>query len=183
MALLAEVLVEEWLNRQGFFTIRGLKLGVHEMDLLAIRPKGDGSIECRHVEVQASVNPISYMTRLTKADQVALKRSATSSGARTPEQIQRGVEEWVQKKFGRPTKTSMLRQLAPGPWSRELVIHRLKHPEELDMLIEAGIMIHRLSDILREMRQVKGKVSRASGSDFMDLLFFEDGSDSLDRAP
>jgi len=25
MALLAEELVEEWLNRQGFFTIRGLR--------------------------------------------------------------------------------------------------------------------------------------------------------------
>jgi hypothetical protein len=36
MALLAEELVEEWLNRTGYFTIRGLKLGVHEVDLLAV---------------------------------------------------------------------------------------------------------------------------------------------------
>ena len=33
MALLAEEIVEEWLNRQGYFTIRGVKVGVHEMDL------------------------------------------------------------------------------------------------------------------------------------------------------
>ena len=33
MALLAEELVEEWLNRQGYFTIRGIKFGVHEIDL------------------------------------------------------------------------------------------------------------------------------------------------------
>lgn len=32
MALLAEELVQEWLNRAGFFTIRGVRLGVHEMD-------------------------------------------------------------------------------------------------------------------------------------------------------
>jgi len=37
MALLAESLVDEWLNRQGFFTIRGVKHGVGEIDLLAIR--------------------------------------------------------------------------------------------------------------------------------------------------
>jgi hypothetical protein len=37
MALLAESLVEEWLNRKGFFTIRGIKHGVAEMDLFAIR--------------------------------------------------------------------------------------------------------------------------------------------------
>ena len=36
MALLAEEIVEEWLNRNGFFTIRGIKVGVYEIDLLAI---------------------------------------------------------------------------------------------------------------------------------------------------
>ena len=55
MALLAEELVEEWLNRQGYFTIRGAKVGVGEMDLLAVKPT-DGGVECRHVEVQASTN-------------------------------------------------------------------------------------------------------------------------------
>jgi hypothetical protein len=50
MALLAEELVEEWLNRQGYFTIRGIKLGVHEIDLLAIRSHGS-ELECRQLEV------------------------------------------------------------------------------------------------------------------------------------
>lgn len=36
MALLAEEIVEEWLNRQGYFTIRGIKMGVQEIDLLAV---------------------------------------------------------------------------------------------------------------------------------------------------
>jgi Holliday junction resolvase-like predicted endonuclease len=52
MALLAESLVEEWLNRDGYFTIRGLKHGVGEMDLLAIRPEPEGKIVGMHVEVQ-----------------------------------------------------------------------------------------------------------------------------------
>jgi len=38
MAAFAESLVDEWLNRQGFFTVRGLKYGVDEMDLLGVRP-------------------------------------------------------------------------------------------------------------------------------------------------
>jgi len=38
MALLAESLVEEWLNRDGYFTIRGVKRGVGELDLLAVCP-------------------------------------------------------------------------------------------------------------------------------------------------
>ena len=53
MALLAEEIVEEWLNRQGYFTIRGVKVGVHEIDLLAVKWQKDGKAECRHIEVQA----------------------------------------------------------------------------------------------------------------------------------
>ena len=41
MALLAESLVEEWLNRKRFFTVRGVKLGVSEMDILAIKDRRD----------------------------------------------------------------------------------------------------------------------------------------------
>ena len=40
MAALAESLVDEWLNRQGFFTVRGLKHGVDEIDLLGVRQSG-----------------------------------------------------------------------------------------------------------------------------------------------
>lgn len=62
MALLAEELVEEWLNRQGYFTIRGIKTGVHEIDILAVRHVS-GRLECRHLAVQASMRLVSYITR------------------------------------------------------------------------------------------------------------------------
>ncbi|MDA3926002.1 MAG: hypothetical protein PF904_14995 [Kiritimatiellae bacterium] len=58
MALLAEEVVEEWLNRQGYFTIRGIRLGVHEIDLLAFKPGLKGKHICRHIEVSVSTNPI-----------------------------------------------------------------------------------------------------------------------------
>lgn len=61
MALLGEEVVEEWLNRRGYFTIRGIKLGVHEIDILAFRPKANGNHESRHIEVQISTNPIAYL--------------------------------------------------------------------------------------------------------------------------
>ncbi|QYK54339.1 MAG: hypothetical protein KF824_05425 [Fimbriimonadaceae bacterium] len=54
--------------------IRGVRLGVHEMDLLAMRPTPTG-LECHHVEVQASVNPVSYLFRLTKEGQEARGRT------------------------------------------------------------------------------------------------------------
>ena len=45
MALLAEELVEEWLNRQRFLAIRGLEFGGDETDLLTIRPRPAGELE------------------------------------------------------------------------------------------------------------------------------------------
>jgi hypothetical protein len=63
MALLAESVVDEWLNRQGFFTIRGVKQGVSEMDILAVRPESSGIIGW-HVEVQVSFRPSATSLRL-----------------------------------------------------------------------------------------------------------------------
>lgn len=68
MALLAEQLVDEWLNRNGFFTLRGIKSGVHEIDLLGIR-MSKGVLEGWHVEVQISFRPVSYIGRLSKDEQ------------------------------------------------------------------------------------------------------------------
>ncbi|MBX3112326.1 MAG: hypothetical protein KF857_09990 [Fimbriimonadaceae bacterium] len=171
MALLAEELVQEWLNRSGFFTIRGVKLGVHEMNLLAVRPTANG-LECRHVEVQASVNPVSYLFRLTKEDQKATGRAATSSGTRTPDQLERGANEWIAKKFDHPQKRSMLARLAPGcTWSRELVVHRMKYPEELMLLANRGIVVHQLESVLRDLAEPESLIARASGGDFLDLVF------------
>ena len=67
MALLGEEVVEEWLNRNGYFTIRGIKVGVDEIDILAIRPLPDGGHECRHIEVTVAINPISYVTKVPAA--------------------------------------------------------------------------------------------------------------------
>ena len=86
MALLAEEIVEEWLNRQGYFTIRGIKIGVHEIDLLALRITKQGE-ECRHFEVQASVNPVSYFSPLPKSIQKSTGRSPASTKERSAEEL------------------------------------------------------------------------------------------------
>lgn len=74
MALLAEEIVEEWLNRKGYFTIRGIKIGVNELDILAIKPISGQKTECRHIEVQCSMRPVSNISQLPKAVQKATGR-------------------------------------------------------------------------------------------------------------
>ena len=118
MALLAESLVEEWLNRNRFFTIRGIKHGLAEIDLLAIRHEADTSVIGWHVEVQVSFRPVTYIAKLTDDMARVLKRVRTNASARTPDQIEMCASEWVQSKIQggcegkRPRKTLAARAVA-----------------------------------------------------------------------
>jgi hypothetical protein len=169
LALLAEELVEEWLNRKGYFTIRGAKIGVHEIDLLAIRP-GPNGLECRQVEVQVSVRPVSYVTPLPVAVQRSTGRKAQSAKLRSTDELRTCVGAWVHKKYEHPPKRQLRDRLAPGPWSRELVVHNVKFPDELEFLIAEGVRIHRLSDIVSELQAGQFMLDRASGESLVDLV-------------
>ena len=166
MALLAEEIVEEWLRRQGYFTMRGIKIGVSEIDLLAIRRLEDGTTECRHLEVQASVRPVSYISKVPKAIQKTGK--AAGSAARTESELIEGVAEWVEKKFQAPKKHALMKTLWDGEWSAELVLNKFKSPQEVDLIRGHGIEIIQLDDVLKELRG--DWVFATSGADLVDLV-------------
>ena len=170
MSLLGEEVVEEWLNRNGYFTIRGIKLGVDEIDILAIRPLPDGKNECRHIEVQVSINPISYITKVPAAIRKQTGIGPHNAKRRDVAQLTQGVHEWIEAKFNQPRKVQLRNSLCPGSWSRELVVGSIKHEEELDLLRQGGITIHRLKDVLTEMIENRTVVRAAAGADLFDLM-------------
>ncbi len=176
MSLLAEVVVEEWLNRQGYFTIRGVKLGIDEIDILAIRPLPDGSIEHRHIEVQASFKPMSYITPLPKAVRKDLGQ-VTSAKKRSPELLSQAVQEWVYKKYHKPNKKKLFEALGDG-WSKELVLHNVMHQDEIELIRSHGIEILRLGDIVKALRSDKTLIKKASGSDLLELMYLASAGDS-----
>src|SRR5262245_17983019 len=169
MSLLAEVVVEEWLNRRGYFTIRGVKLGNDEIDFLAIRLLSNGNIERRHIEVSASSNPISYFTPLPKSVRKATGR-ALSAKKRSREILAEAVRDWVDKKYRKPNKSQLLNTLGDGDWSKEFVIHTVKYPEEIELIRSYGIKILHLSDIVKELRTGKTQIKAASGADLLELM-------------
>ena len=174
MALLAEELVEEWLRRQGFFTIRGAKLGVHEMDLLAVQMTATG-IVCRHIEVQASINPQNYISHLTKDIQTRDGKKASSRISRTEETLLSCVKAWVEKKFHSSKKRALLATLVPtsfslASWTQELVINKYKFQREIDLIGEQGVRICLLSEIISELQRSKMLLESAAGGDFVNLI-------------
>jgi len=169
MSLLAEVVVEEWLNRRGYFTIRGVKLGNDEIDILAIRPLANGNIERRHIEVSVSTNPISYFSPLPTSMRKATGR-AVSAKKRSPDILAEAVRDWVDKKYRKPNKLQLLHALGDGDWSKEFVIHKVKYPEEVELIRSYGIKILYLSDIVKELRTGKTPIKAASGADLLELM-------------
>jgi hypothetical protein len=170
MSLLGEEVVEEWLNRNVYFTIRGIKIGVDEIDILAIRPLPDGKHECRHIEVQVSINPISYITKVPAAVRKQTGIGAHNAKKRDVDQLTQGVREWVEAKFDLSRKVEVRNSLCPGSWTKELVVGTVKHEEEIGLLRQAGITVHRLTDILSDMTEKRTVVKSAAGADLFDLM-------------
>ncbi len=165
MALIAEELVEEWLNREGFFTIRGIKAGRAEMDLLAIKLKPGGQLDCRHVEVQVSVGPIGYIANY----------KIKSARKRNKREMRSEARAWVEKKFKASSKQKVRNDLCArrGSWSFHLVHGNVKDAIELDVIKALNVQIHDIRAILREMQdphQHQRGYSGATGKDLVDLV-------------
>lgn len=175
MSLLGEELAEEWLNRQGYFTIRGTKIGNGEMDLLAVKYV-DKKVECWHYEVQASLRPISYMCPAPhKLRQ--LGKSAYNAKKRPISEINCAVKEWIYKKYSDPKKVKLRESLWPGKWNLGLIVGNVKHREELEVITKSHITVVRIADIIKSLSpksRADGKnfrIGAASGNDLIDLIF------------
>ncbi len=170
MALLGESLVEEWLNREGFFTIRGVKHGVDEMDLLAIRPQADGVVLGWHVEVQISFRPIGFIAKLPKT----ASGSRLSARKRTVEEIEACARTWVDLKFRAEPKACMREQLWPGvDWTYHFVHAVVREQRELDIFKSEGISLHPFHEILSSLARRKvHSFSGSAGGDLAEIVSY-----------
>lgn len=168
MALLAEELVEEWLRRDGYFTIRGARDGNSEADLLAVK-HGDAPT-LRHIEVQCSANPTSFICAvprdIRKRDNVA----PYNARKRPHDVLQQGVIEWIEKKFNDPRIDGIRQRLWPGTWHLELVIWNHKSNEELQMIRDRGIEVIDFGAVLKRLRSKSGVLKKAEGWPLVELI-------------
>ncbi len=156
MSLLGEEVVVEWLNRDGYFTIRGIKSGGYEIDILAIKPLAGGGHKCRHVEVQQSITPIGYIT-------------CHGAKKRSDAELKEGVDDWIEKKFNR--WHDFQQRLCPGEWTKELVLGNVTHKVDFEIaaLEQAGVNILRLKEDIIEKMPQDGIVTSAVGADLFNL--------------
>lgn len=173
MSLLAESLVEEWLNRAGYFTIRGARFGVSEMDLLAVR-QGPNGLEARHIEAQVSTNPIAYISPLTDAQAKSVGKAKTSAWSRPRETLEISVAAWISKKFTADGKVNARDKAWPGlKWSLEFVHGSVRHPEELDIIRSHGIKTHTFYSVLASLCNDPALTHKGgAGTDIVEMLAY-----------
>jgi hypothetical protein len=170
MALLGEEIVQEWLNRSGHFTIRGIRIGNDEIDLLAVRLRADGKHELRHIEVQISVNPMSYISSVPKAVRKLTGRAPKNAKRRSQEELAQSVKEFVEHKFDLSRKDELRQSLCKGRWTKELVIGAFKHADEVELLRE-HVTVHHLTDIVAELQGTQSSVvKQAAGAALLGLI-------------
>lgn len=158
MALLDEQLVEEWLNRKNFFTIRGIKCGVDEIDLLGVH-HGDTGKECWHVEVQVSFRPIGYVG------------GDTNARKRTADEVRAGVEQWVEKKYTSERKVARRNEVLPSANWRYVFVHGVLRDEaELEHMKQLGVELVSYKQVLRELMDDKATHSSSVASSIAELL-------------
>jgi hypothetical protein len=170
MSLLSETLVDEWLNRQGFLTMRGIKnAGVDEIDLLGVRPHPRG-LEAWHVEAQISFNPVGYITQLCKAEQRRTGRKPGSAIQRSPEVLAESVGEWVHKKFNSPKKAKLRDKVWQGLTWKKIFVHGVaRHREELEVIRNSCVELISFRLVLTDLNAKKG-LTGASGTDISDII-------------
>lgn len=171
MALLAETLVDEWLNRQGFFTVRGIKHGNDEIDLLGIRPR-PSSLQAWHVEVQASFRPIGYISPVT--DEIAKTFTATPKSAkkRPPEIVKQCAEAWVESKFKKQRKETARELAWPGQHWEYVFVHAVvREPEELNAIAACGVRLVPLHEVLQGLEhEAATGIRGGAGTDFSEII-------------
>ena len=60
--------------------------------------------------------------------------------------------------------------LFDGKWTREFVVHNFKHPEELDLIRNAGNTVHNLREVIDILKRDDTVVSKAAGANFVELV-------------
>jgi len=161
MAQIHEKLVEEWLRKKRYFTIRSGRFGTSEIDLLALYINSSGEIHRRHVEIQISFKPVGFIT-------------GKSAKKRSKVEIERDVDLWVFKKFQTPevvrirnNTLDISNDTDEAKWQFDFVHHIVKDTFELELIKKKGINLIPFKEIINDLRKSDGQFGFMSDADDM----------------
>ena len=134
---ISEDLVSLAYQSLGYFVMEGIKVGVREIDLLAIRLGESGEVDHRvHVEVSISTRPIGVLRPEARLGKSASKPVESAKA-------------WVKKKFEEESVVDAIRTtFRSKPYQRVFVYGRLKDTSQLDVLKNEGIECRQIGELI-----------------------------------
>jgi len=135
----AEEMVSGCYQSMDYFVISGVRIGVKEVDLLAIRLDKDGHIGERvHIEVQVSANPVGVL------------RNKSGLG-KTGHNPRKSAREYVQKKFNDRKVVRRVEEIfCRQPYSKVFVHGKINKLEQLEEMKKMGIKCIPIGQLVKE---------------------------------
>lgn len=148
--LIADV-VGEWLCLKGHFVIRGLRVGQNEIDVLAVKPRDGRVAEAAHYEVSVGVAPVGYL-------------GERNARRQTEAEVRKSVARFVAKKYTNANTVKLIERLVGKRYDRYFVTGNRKHEMEVVALKEHGVKVIPVTQVLRELRDLKGRRKARKGN-------------------
>ena len=171
------------MNRQGIFTMRGIKDGVSEMDLVGVAQNKQGVIEGFHIECQVSFRPVSYVTPLTEEYSKQYGKAKTSAWKRPPEVVRDCVIAWIEKKFDHKDKKKVRESLWPGITWQKILVHGVIKNSDEEIELSRRLRMVSFHEVLRDTCfRAHGGYPGAVGADLVDIVtYFEAVQSSINQ--
>ena len=156
---LIENIVANWFNSQGYFVIQNLKIGVNEVDILAVKlDEGKKVIDVLQVEVQCSSNPIGYIG------------GSSSAKKRSSLQIAKGVKSYIDKKWNNKKIKSRVEKLIGKNYRKLFICGNLKDETTVEFFKKNDVDVIRVWDIFKEIEKNEGMYKTGEGNRYHQLL-------------
>src|SRR3989344_4127041 len=141
-----ENIVANWFNSKGYFLIKNLKVGVNEIDILAVKLNNNQKVDdAVHIEVQCSSNPIGYIG------------GSPSAKRRNISEVELGVVAYIEKKFSDKKIKSVIEKLIGNKYRQMFICGKLKDESTIKYFQKNGIEVVRVWQIFKEIKANKGE--------------------------
>ena len=138
MALIDEEIIQEWLISRGFLTIRGLRKGNREIDLLGVKSTGPNP-EYWHIESQVSFKPIGHI-------------GGGGAARQTKREMERRIQGYIDRKFNHPQIVDLREKVTAGvEWKKGFVYAVAAFPYEIECFRNNGVHVYQYREIIRDL--------------------------------
>jgi len=161
---LIEHIVGSWFNAKGYFVIQNLKVGVYEVDLLAVKLNNQKVEDAIHVEIQCSSNPIGYIG------------GTSSAKKRSSKEVEAGVQAYIDKKFEYPKTKAVIQSLLGDSYRKMFICGKLKDEATLDYFSKHGIEVLRVWQLFDDLKQNHSEFKTSTWNRYQQLLDLADST-------